>query len=419
MVPDAGWIAAQRLASARAMRGACSATGLMRARAGFGWRVQPAAGSVLASKRAANWDPEPDYFYHWVRDSAIVLRAVPRAIAADPGARAFWMGFIADFVGFSLAISDPDRVGPRANPLHATVRPDFAKYVRPDAELAALTGDAWQGEPRVTPDGTPDLEQWSRPQDDGPALRASALMGVIAALPEAASAAAQRLIARDLAYVQQVAGRPCIGPWEETPARRTTFTMMVQWDALERGGAADAADRLVGLIAQAEDAVTGGWRESIEAAPGHLDCATILAILHAGRAAGPYAMTGPRVAATVAALEAQFAALYPINRGANAVAIGRWAQDVYFEGNPWFPATLGFAELHYRIAAATGDRAAFAKAEGWTALIERVAPRPPGPLPEQFDARSGAPASCLDLTWSAAAFLEAAHARDMAIDVLR
>ena len=415
--PDPGWIAAQRLASARAMRGACSATHLTRQREGFGWTLRPAPGSVLASPRAASWNPEPDYFHHWIRDSAIVLRAVPLAIAADPEARPFWLRFIADFTAFSLAISDPARRGPAVNPLRGSTRPGLEKFLRPDAELAALAGDGWLGEPRFAPDGSPDPEQWSRPQDDGSALRASGMMAVIAALPEADSAQARALVARDLAHLRRVAGRPCIGPWEEEPPRRTTFTLLVQWDALDRAGHRDESTRLAALIEQAADSATGGWRESIEAPAGRLDSATCLAILHARRDHGPFALTAPRSRATVAALESLFARLYPINATRSVPAIGRFAGDVYFDGNPWYPTTLGFAELHYRIAILTGARDAFARAESWMALIQSVAPDP-GPLPEQFDRTTGAPTSCLNLTWSAAAFLEAAAAREAALQAM-
>jgi len=422
--PDPDWIAAQRQASASAMRNACSATRLSRHRAGFGWTVRPAPGSILASQRIANWDPEPDYFHHWIRDSAIVLRAVPLAIAADPASRPFWLRFIAEFIGFSLTISDPDRVGPRTNPLRATTLPSHEKFLRPDAELAALQGDAWLEEPRFAADGGPDLEQWGRPQDDGPALRGSAMMSVLDALPEVAAPMAEQLITRDLAHVLRTAARPGIGPWEEAPPRRTTFTLIMQWDALDQGrrrypdadGSMErAADRIASVMDQARDGPSGGWRESVEAPEGRLDSATCLAILHARRVEGPFAMTAARTRATVAALEQGFAHAYPISHGRDVPAIGRWVGDSYFDGNPWYPTTLGFAELHYRMAAETLDRADFAKAEGWMRLIQQVAPQPAGPLPEQFDRVTGAPRSCLDLTWSAAAFLEAAAARDMAI----
>lgn len=408
------------------MRNACSATHLSRHRSGFGWVVRPAPGSVLASPRVAEWNPEPDYFHHWVRDAAIVLNAVPLAIEADPTAHGFWLKFIADFVDFALTTTDPDRKGPASNPLRPSAQPGLQQYLRPDAELAALIGAAWLEEPRFAPDGGPDLERWSRPQDDGPALRASALMAVLDALPEAASPQAEALIARDIEHTLRTAGRASIGPWEEEPPpRRTTFTLIAQWDALSRAAGRlqrrdlqDAADRLAELIQTAADTTTGGWRESLEAPEGRLDSSTCLAILHAGRSDGPFALNAPRTRATMTALEAQFATLYPINGTTSATAIGRWTEDVYFDGNPWFPTTLGFASICYLIAAETGDAEALEKAESWMALIKGVAPRPEGPLPEQFDRSTGAPTSCLDLTWSAAAFLEAADARDRALQAM-
>ncbi|WP_428928915.1 glycoside hydrolase family 15 protein [Marinibacterium sp. SX1] len=424
MTAPAPWIAARRLAAARAMRAATSATELLRDRPGFGWRVAPARGSILASPRMASWDPEPDYFHHWVRDAAIVLAAVPQAMQADPEAAPFWRQAVIDHVAFGLHISDPDRQGPAGNPLRPTTLPSHMEYLRPDAELAALSGSAWLDEPRVAADGGPDLERWSRPQDDGPALRAAGLMRLGRVLPEAATPAARRLIARDLAHVLRVAGRPAIGPWEEEPPRRTSFTLIAQWDALDLAAGDDpagpwqaAADRLAALIADTMHPGQGYLGESIEDR-GRLDSATLLAILHAGRHDGPLALDAPSTLATARALERVFGALYPINRGRAEPAIGRWDTDVYFGGNPWFPNTLGMAELHYRLAALDRDRAAFDRAEGWMALVHEVAPDPDQPLAEQFDRSTGAPTSCLMLTWSAAAFLEATGARETAVQAL-
>ncbi|QEW24016.1 oligosaccharide amylase (plasmid) [Paracoccaceae bacterium] len=426
--PD--WLAIRIRTSAGELRASTSATHLVRSRPGFGWRLSPAPGSILASSRMADWDPEPDYFHHWIRDAAIALASVPHAIAADPGSRDFWRKAVTDHIRFSLKISDPDRHGPATNPRRASTRPSHLEYLRPDAELAALTGAIWLEEPRFAADGSPDLERWSRPQDDGPALRASVLMRLQESLPEAATEDADRLIDRDLAHVLSVAGRPAIGPWEEEPARRTTFTLIAEWDALDRAADRaqargqspdayrDAADRVASLVDQAVDPTTGAIRESIEAPEGHLDSATVLAILHADRPSGPFALTAPRTLATVAALERTFADIYPINRGRDVPAIGRWADDVYFGGNPWYPNTLGFAELHYRIAALTGDEEALAKAEAWMSLIAEFVPNPKTTLPEQFDRETGAPTSCLALTWSAAAFLAATAARAKVVQTL-
>ncbi len=421
--PDEAWIVAQRRASAQVLRDAVSATHLSHRRDNLGWTVRPAPGSILASTRQANWNPEPDYFHHWVRDAAIALRAVPLAMEAAPHDREFWQRAIAEHVDFSLAITDPHRSGPRNNPLRGGTKADHLKFLRPDTELAALSGRAWLEEPRFAADGSVDLERWNRPQDDGPSLRASALMYLTDTIPEIGNPKTDALIERDLDHLKHIAGRPSIGPWEETPARRSSFTLIAQWDALDRGSRRlgkrdhslrDAAHKVRVLMEEAHDDQTDGWRESVEAPAGQLDSATVLAILHAGRQNGPFARSARRTRATVAGLERVFSELYEVSRDWSVPAIGRFANDVYFGGNPWFPTTLGFAELHYWIAIDTAEKATFTKAEAWMGLIQNVAPKPVGPLPEQFDRISGAPVSCRSLTWSAAAFLEAAAARDAA-----
>ena len=421
--PGAAWLERRRRGAARSLRSAVSATGLVGTRDAFGWTVRPAPGSILASPRRASWNPEPDYFHHWVRDAAIALGAWPHAMAAaDPAERGWWRRAFADHVRFSLAVTDPGRRGPERNPLTATTRADHRRFLRPDAELRALAGSDWLGEPRFAADGGPDLERWGRPQDDGPALRASACLRVVEALPELHDEAVERLVERDLDHIARVAGRRAIGPWEDGPERRCGFALIAQWDALDRGarwrGSRDlaaAADHVMASIERTADPREPAWRESVEAPAGRLDAATVLAILHADRAEGPLAAGAPRTLGTVAGLERRFAGLYPINRGRAVPAMGRWPEDDFFGGNPWFPVTLGCAELHYRLAAAgaEGAEGAFAKAEAWMALVEEVAPEGDA-MPEQFDRTTGEPRSCLGLTWSAAAFLGAAAARDAA-----
>src|SRR5947208_2001263 len=115
------WIKGQSEFCATAMAGAISATHLKRSRPAFGQTVIPAMGSVLASPVIADWDPEPDYFFHWIRDSAVVMRAVVELIedAATEPARRRWRGHFDDFARFSLDLSCLDG----ARPLGADDRP--------------------------------------------------------------------------------------------------------------------------------------------------------------------------------------------------------------------------------------------------------------------------------------------------------
>ena len=51
--PDPAWLAGRRRNAAAELRAAVSATHLVRERPGFGWRLSPARGSILASARIA------------------------------------------------------------------------------------------------------------------------------------------------------------------------------------------------------------------------------------------------------------------------------------------------------------------------------------------------------------------------------
>ena len=66
-------------------------------------------------------------------------------------------------------------------------------------------------------------------------------------------------------------------------------------------------------------------------------------------------MLDPKSQATLAALEDLFNAEYPVNQERPAdqgPAIGRYAKDTYYGGNPWYLATLAAAEFYFKLAIA-------------------------------------------------------------------
>ena len=142
---------------------------------------------------------------------------------------------------------------------------------------------------------------------------------------------------------------------------------------------------------------------------------------------------------------------YPINKGipvGTAIAIGRYAEDVYYGGNPWFLTTLAAAEQLYdalyvwtregsitvtlnslsffRDLAPSVDigvystatptfkqlhEAVFNYADGFLNIV-RTYVEADGSMAEQFDKSTGQPRSARDLTWSYAAFLTAVARRE-------
>src|SRR6185312_1907033 len=134
---------------------------------------RPLPGAVIASPVPASYDPDPDYFFHWYRDSAIIIEALRLLYAAGQigaeGPRLF-----GEFVRFSAGLSrlDGRRLAAASAQWRARGAAGFAQFLRPDEELERAHGEAIAAETRVNADGSLDISKWARPQNDGPALRA-------------------------------------------------------------------------------------------------------------------------------------------------------------------------------------------------------------------------------------------------------
>lgn len=423
-----GWVARQRAVAAQQLLAAVSATGLVKERPGFHQVMRPKPGAILASPVPAAYDPDPDYFFHWLRDGAVVADAMG-VLAREGNAEAArkyeeYLRFSLDCCGLSGAALLKD--GAPADRCD-----DFwRQYVRPADELAQIEGDAVLAEPRYNPDGTLDILKWTRPQHDGPAMRALSNLRWPTPLSDGAERVRAALIERDLDFTERRYAMPSIDIWEEDPGFHF-YTRLVQHEALARGadwakargdaaraaryGA--AAQRLWAVLPEFWSQTDGFYRSRLPGAgvveSKALDGATLLAVVHAGRAEGLYSARDARVFATADALERLFAQEYALNHDRPpgcGVAIGRYTGDTYYSGGPYWFTTLADAELRYLRAAATGDRDAFAAGEAILATVRRFTPEE-GEMAEQIDKLTGASCSARRLTWSYAAFLTAAQAR--------
>ena len=168
------WAEAQLHISAAKMAESVSATSLVKHRPGFGQTVRPTRGSVLAAPGVG--ESEPDYFFHWLRDSAAIMDAALILILRGIDAEG-WKQRFADFVRFSLDLS---RISGRRflaeTDMRSRTAPDMQQFLRPDEDIAAVEGEKLLGEVRYNADGTLDFLRWNRPQYDGPAFRALACL---------------------------------------------------------------------------------------------------------------------------------------------------------------------------------------------------------------------------------------------------
>jgi glucoamylase len=418
-----------------------SACSVLKQRPGFGQTVRPVAGSVVASPVPAAYDPDPDYFFHWFRDSAIVIDAVRLLLeAGEIGTEA--LAHFADFVRFSLSLRSLDGRALAAAPhWRRRVQPDFEQYLR-GADLAEVRGDAVYADTRVNPDGTLDISRWSRPQHDGSPLRALTVLRWLRTLEAARERGAaeppgdaESLLRLDLALTAAHWREPSFDIWEEDLGRHY-FTLRVSAAALAEGAlwhaAAGRADEAAALRAEAQaarDALEDFWLadagclRSRVPPPGAgttrvLDIAVILSGLQCRDDDERHSVRDPRMHATLAALERLFDRLYPINRQrppGRGVAMGRYEGDVYYSGGAYYFATLGAAEFCFRVAAAQAPGSAERKrwslqGDGFLEAVRAFTP-PSGDLSEQFDQRTGRQTSAKHLAWSYAAFIACVTAR--------
>ncbi|MBP0580709.1 hypothetical protein J8I29_15390 [Labrys sp. LIt4] len=432
------WIERQYPVAVRNMQLAISATATVKERPGFGQTITPKRGSVVASPVPASYDPDPDYFFHWYRDSAVVIDALrqidPLWLDSDIAAVHF-----CDFVDFSLelnALRGADLVeGPD---WRAKVAEDYRQFVREDADLASVVV---RGETRVNPDGSLDISRWNRPQYDGIAAR------VLAVLRWASGRsfgvrhddAIATLLDEDIRFVLAHWREPSYDIWEEEKAHHY-YTLRIEAAALEEGaswlaaqGDAATAQRARADAAEIQGRLHHFWQpepgfyrsrltEDGKPTPKDLDIAVILAGIHAGGALPTHSPHDIRMEATLDRLDAIFEEDYAINRGrpeGRGIALGRYRGDEYYSGGAYYFSTQAAAEFCYlRAAALRGADPAAAdrlKARG-DAYLETIRAFTPdnGEMSEQFDRVTGEHSSAKHLAWSYAGFITAVEARKRA-----
>jgi glucoamylase len=396
------------------------------------------SGALLSTLKLTNID-----WYTWTRDAALTYKAlVERFVNGDSSLKQK----INDYVtaqAYLQGVSNPSG-GPDTGGL---------------------------GEPKFNVDRTAFTGAWGRPQRDGPPLRATALT-IYAKWLVANGGTTQAantvwpVIAKDLAYTVRYWNQTGFDLWEEVNGS-SFFTLSASHRALVEGaalaaklgktcdGCAAAAPQVLCFI---QSFWTGSYIDSnINVNDGRTgkDVNSIISSIHtfdpnSQCTDATFQPCSSRALANHKAVTDSFRSVYAINRGiaqGQAVAVGRYSEDVYYNGNPWYLATLAAAEQLYsamyqwdKLGSVTVDATslaffkdivpnvtvgAYAKssstytsimsavrtyADGYIAVVQKYTPSNGG-LAEQFDKNTGSPTSAVDLTWSYAAFLTATERR--------
>lgn len=427
------WIDREYRYAATAMLRSVSPVELVKTRPGFAQTVRAKKGAVVASPVLAAYDPDPDYFFHWYRDSAVVIDAL-RLLFHEGSVGPEALAHVGDFARFSLSLEKLDgRVLVASPSWRAHVAEDFVKFLRSDADLASAHGEAIAAETRINPDGKLDISNWNRPQHDGPPLRALALLrwARTVAFDVELGAEVSALIRSDLAFTSKHWREPSFDIWEEEKGLHY-YTLRVSAAALDEGAAwlqaggdrekaqsyrteAEVISRTLDGFWLADEGhyrsrvLSSGTRSTKE-----LDIAVILAAIHADGKGDAHTVHDPRMQATLMRLEALFDAAYPINHRRSTrtgPAMGRYAGDVYYSGGAYYFSSLGAAEFCFRAGGGAKDaRVWVERGDAYLATVRAFTPAS-GELSEQFDQGTGAQTSAKHLAWSYAAFVSCIAAR--------
>ncbi|EED14963.1 glucoamylase precursor, putative [Talaromyces stipitatus ATCC 10500] len=397
-------------------------------------------GIVIASPSKA----DPNYYYTWTRDSALTLKTL-----VD--------NFIAGASDLESTIKDYINI---ESVLQGVSNPS-----------GSITDGSGLGEPKFNVDGTAFTGAWGRPQRDGPALRATAMIAYANYLIDNGQTSTAKeiiwpIVQNDLAYVAQYWNQTTFDLWEETQGS-SFFTTTAQHRALVEGNTLATAlgESCANCVSQAPQILcflqsywTGSYILANFANNGRtgLDANSILGVIETFDPEASscddvtFQPCSERALASHKAVTDSFRSIYSLNSGiaaGSAVAVGRYPEDVYQAGNPWYLATTAAAEQLYDAiyqwnkigfinitsislsffqaiypSAATGTYAAGSStfnalisavktyADGYMSVVERYTPAD-GTLSEQFQRDNGVPLSASALTWSYAALLTAAARR--------
>ena len=382
-----------------------------------------ANGAIMASPS----QDEPDYYYDWVRDSAIA------------------MGLIASWYETQL------------NPHDKKLLQQYVQWVETiQHQPTPINGSDILGEPKFYLDGRPYDGPWGRPQNDGPALRALALTKFANQLLKnnetnyvrthlyggGLNPMTMGTIKMDLEYLAHHWQEKNFDLWEEVYGHHF-FTAMVQRKALLEGAALARkledpkaavfyerqANRLKQRLNLHIDSNQGTLLATLPPHTGpqkyqELDSAVLLAVLLGYQQDGFFAPDNPYLIATIEALKKQFKELFPVNdRHHKAILFGRYPGDTYDGyhtdglGNPWFILTASMAEYHYRLADmhakqnGTGNQIEehIQQGDAYLKLIKHYTKDLH--MKEQINRATGKQQGAASLTWNYVAVLRAIEAR--------
>ena len=284
------------------------------------------SGIVVASPDQTS----PDYWYSWSRDSALTFKTL-----------------VDQFIAYGTA----------------GLESEIQNYIAAQANVQTISNPSGSmcsgglGEPKFNVDMTAFTGAWGRPQRDGPALRATAMIAYARYLiskgeQSTVTSVIWPIVQNDLSYVTQYWNQTSFDLWEEINSS-SFWTTAAQYRALIEGSslASQIGQSCSNCASQAPNVLcflqsywtgsymlanTGGGRSG-------KDCNTLVTSIHmfdksATCDVNTFQPCSDKALANHKVVTDSFRSIYPINSGVaegQGVGVGRYPEDVYQGGNPW------------------------------------------------------------------------------------
>ena len=271
---------------------------------------------------------DPPYKYHWIRDSAVVMRT-----------------FIYDY---KKTKSDESLLL-------------LINYINNESEIQDLNTIGSLGEPKINLDCTPFNGPWGRPQNDGPALRGSNMINLYNLFLKNYSSLSKNIILpmirKDMIYILENYDKPCFDLWEEQDGWHF-YTRMVQFKFLK-----DLLGIKYILTSKEKSLVNKAYFNLSQSLNDHYNNDTIISSFnHAGEitkvddAANLFAYTHIN-------FDSEILKLFPIEKTLNTCnnlhdffkkkydmtelnMIGRYPNDKYYDGQTWIICSLVVSQIY-------------------------------------------------------------------------
>lgn len=320
--------------------------------------------NFLESSIIASPTMDPNYNYHWTRDSAIVINSV-----------------LLEY--------------------QYTNDKNLLKYLNRYIDIEKIHSQYHPGEPKFNLDNTPYKLEWGRPQNDGPALRGLVLLKIMKIIPDREEEIL-KIVHTDLEYVMLNLDKPCYDLWEEVLGFHM-YTRLVQSKfLLECMHTLKSQKYLQSIIISYskiktllkhhfDNDVISSY--DLEGKVSRVyDSSVLLGLIHIDY--------DERIIEINDKLHYYFDCLskqfnYPISKTLEFNLIGRYKNDKYFDGNPWFITTIAY--YSYKLVYNKENNNDVIKFKEWVVKKKD--------LSEQFDKITGENTSVSYLTWNYAEYI--------------